>query len=103
MFSLRFSLEQQLIMDDVMNKRRFVCFISQARAKLPKKRRRVLPVEQPRRKKMENATNRRMNAIKHHHPAVFKDAFGGAKLGKYAQTSFVFGVVVSYPKNCTRH
>ncbi|XP_044272546.1 potassium voltage-gated channel protein Shaw-like isoform X2 [Tribolium madens] len=54
---------------------------TQARSKLPKKRRRVLPVEQPRRKKVETATNRRMNAIKHHHPAVFKDAFGGAKLG----------------------
>ncbi|XP_063916796.1 potassium voltage-gated channel protein Shaw-like isoform X3 [Zophobas morio] len=54
---------------------------TQARSKLPKKRRRVLPVEQPRRKKVENATNRRMNAIKHHHPAVFKDAFGGAKIG----------------------
>ncbi|XP_019880247.1 potassium voltage-gated channel protein Shaw-like isoform X2 [Aethina tumida] len=54
---------------------------TQARAKLPKKRRRVLPVEQPRRKKLENTTNRRMNAIKHHHPAVFKDAFGNAKLG----------------------
>ncbi|KAJ8915118.1 hypothetical protein NQ315_000370 [Exocentrus adspersus] len=51
-----------------------------ARAKLPKQRRSVLPVEQPRRKKMENATNRRMNAIKHP-PAVFKDAFGAAKIG----------------------
>ncbi|CAH0564241.1 unnamed protein product [Brassicogethes aeneus] len=54
---------------------------TQARAKLPKRRRRVLPVEQPRRKKIENTQNRRMNAIKHHHPAVFKDAFGTAKLG----------------------
>ncbi|XP_025837064.1 potassium voltage-gated channel protein Shaw-like [Agrilus planipennis] len=37
---------------------------TQARSKLPKKRRRVLPVEQPRRKKVEVLTNRRMNAIK---------------------------------------
>lgn len=50
---------------------------------MPKKRRRVLPVEQPRRKKKEEGPiNRRMNAIKHHHPAVFKDAFGNAKLGE---------------------
>lgn len=55
-------------------------FNFQARSKLPKKRRRVLPVEQPRRKKKEEGlTNRRMNAIKHHHPA-----FGNAKLGRYA-------------------
>ncbi|XP_060522790.1 potassium voltage-gated channel protein Shaw-like [Cylas formicarius] len=53
---------------------------TQARAKLPKKRRRVLPVEQPRRKKVENIGNRRVNAIKHH-PGVIKDAFGTAKLG----------------------
>lgn len=40
-------------------------------------------MEQPRRKKKEEGlTNRRMNAIKHHHPAVFKDPFGNAKLGK---------------------
>lgn len=53
----------------------------QARSKLPKKRRRVLPVEQPRRKKKEEGPiNRRMNAIKHH-PTAFKDAFGNAKLG----------------------
>lgn len=43
-------------------------------------------MEQPRRKKKEEGpTNRRMNAIKHHHPAVFKDAFGNAKLGKFEQ------------------
>ncbi|XP_066996693.1 potassium voltage-gated channel protein Shaw [Anabrus simplex] len=54
---------------------------TQARSKLPKKRRRVLPVEQPRRKRGDGAINRRMNAIKHHHPAIFKDAFGGAKIG----------------------
>lgn len=43
----------------------------------------MLPVEQPRRKKKEEGlTNRRMNAIKHHHPAAFKDAFGNAKLGR---------------------
>ncbi|KAL1494992.1 hypothetical protein ABEB36_010488 [Hypothenemus hampei] len=53
---------------------------TQARAKLPKRRRRVLPVEQPRRKKPENIGNRRVNAIKHHHPGVIKDAFGTSKI-----------------------
>ncbi|CAG9812651.1 unnamed protein product [Phaedon cochleariae] len=47
---------------------------TQARAKLPKQRRSVLPVEQPRRKKIEQGTNRRMNAIKHN-PVLFKNAF----------------------------
>ncbi|XP_021703144.1 potassium voltage-gated channel protein Shaw-like [Aedes aegypti] len=59
---------------------------TQARSKLPKKRRRVLPVEQPRRKREVGVANRRMNALKHQHthpthPAIFKDAFGGAKIG----------------------
>ncbi|XP_039438720.1 potassium voltage-gated channel protein Shaw-like [Culex pipiens pallens] len=62
---------------------------TQARSKLPKKRRRVLPVEQPRRKRDVGVANRRMNAMKHQHatthptghPAIFKDAFGGAKIG----------------------
>ncbi|XP_076275280.1 potassium voltage-gated channel protein Shaw-like isoform X2 [Rhynchophorus ferrugineus] len=54
---------------------------TQARAKLPKRRRRVLPVEQPRRKKQDNIGNRRVNAIKHHHPAIIKDAFGPSKIG----------------------
>ncbi|XP_035918908.1 potassium voltage-gated channel protein Shaw-like isoform X3 [Anopheles stephensi] len=59
---------------------------TQARSKLPKKRRRVLPVEQPRRKRDMGAANRRVNALKHQHtqpthPAIFKDAFGGAKIG----------------------
>ncbi|KAJ3624494.1 hypothetical protein MTP99_018110 [Tenebrio molitor] len=67
---------------------------TQARSKLPKQRRRVLPVEQPRRKKIENVTNRRMNAIKHHHPAVFKDAFGGAKLGLALQGPSVPSIAV---------
>ncbi|ROT67312.1 Potassium voltage-gated channel protein Shaw [Penaeus vannamei] len=50
---------------------------TQARSKLPKKRRRVLPVEQPRRaarqQRTEGALNRRMNAIKHHHQPGIKD------------------------------
>ncbi|XP_042880554.1 potassium voltage-gated channel protein Shaw-like [Penaeus japonicus] len=50
---------------------------TQARSKLPKKRRRVLPVEQPRRaarqQRSEGALNRRMNAIKHHHQPGIKD------------------------------
>lgn len=57
----------------------------QARSKLPKKRRRVLPVEQPRRKRdMEPPANRRVTALKHNAnpPTIFKDAFGGAKIGK---------------------
>ncbi|CAH1985125.1 unnamed protein product [Acanthoscelides obtectus] len=47
---------------------------TQARAKLPKQRRSVLPVEQPRRKKTEQPTNRRMNAIKHN-PVALKNQF----------------------------
>ncbi|XP_026842951.1 uncharacterized protein LOC6593372 [Drosophila persimilis] len=81
---------------------------TQARSKLPKKRRRVLPVEQPRRKREPTAPHRgRTNAIKQTAPTVpgmvgspagggggghavghpaaaapmFKDAFGGAKIG----------------------
>uniref|UniRef100_A0A336KTB5 CSON015567 protein n=1 Tax=Culicoides sonorensis TaxID=179676 RepID=A0A336KTB5_CULSO len=58
---------------------------TQARSKLPKKRRRVLPVEQPRRKRENGAEPRRTNAMKHQHhtthPAIFKDAFGSAKIG----------------------
>ncbi|KAK6629941.1 hypothetical protein RUM43_003762 [Polyplax serrata] len=61
----------------------FLMFYShtQARSKLPKKRRRVLPVEQPRRKVIsrENAINRLGNAMKH--PQLFKDTFGGTKIG----------------------
>lgn len=64
----------------------FVFF--QARSKLPKRRRRVLPVEQPRPKARgecpqaaaaaaAGVANRRMNAIKHPNPpnSIFKDAF----------------------------
>lgn len=60
----------------------FTMFYShtQAREKLPKQRRRVLPVEQPRvRPKFPSGPglqHRRMNAIKHHHPAALKD-YGG--------------------------
>ncbi|XP_054711708.1 potassium voltage-gated channel protein Shaw-like [Uloborus diversus] len=59
----------------------FTMFYShtQAREKLPKQRRRVLPVEQVRVRPVRPADNRgglqhrRMNAIKHHHPAALKD------------------------------
>ncbi|CAF4878064.1 unnamed protein product [Pieris macdunnoughi] len=51
----------------------------QARSKLPKKRRRVLPVEQPRRKRDATASNRRVNAVKH--PVVLKDLQGANKFG----------------------
>ncbi|XP_053959339.1 potassium voltage-gated channel protein Shaw [Anastrepha ludens] len=61
---------------------------TQARSKLPKKRRRVLPVEQPRRKREQGPPTRgRANAIKHLHgpptapTTMFKDPFGGAKIG----------------------
>ncbi|XP_045477525.1 potassium voltage-gated channel protein Shaw-like isoform X2 [Harmonia axyridis] len=53
---------------------------TQARSKLPKQRRRVLPVEQPRRKKAENNVNRRMNAIKHP-PLAFKENTGANRMG----------------------
>ncbi|XP_028133478.1 potassium voltage-gated channel protein Shaw isoform X2 [Diabrotica virgifera virgifera] len=52
---------------------------TQARAKLPKQRRSVLPVEQPRRKKIEQGTNRRMNAIKHN-PVLFKSNVNGVNV-----------------------
>ncbi|XP_028157597.1 uncharacterized protein LOC114350852 [Ostrinia furnacalis] len=48
----------------------------QARSKLPKKRRRVLPVEQPRRKRDAGASNRRVNAVKH--PVVLKELSPGS-------------------------
>ncbi|CRK89787.1 CLUMA_CG003393, isoform A [Clunio marinus] len=66
---------------------------SQARSKLPKKRRRVLPVEQPRRKRGNEGGglptgpgsiqgHRRMTLPKPHPTnAIFKDAFGSAKIG----------------------
>ncbi|KAK5641176.1 hypothetical protein RI129_009723 [Pyrocoelia pectoralis] len=69
---------------------------TQARSKLPKRRRRVLPVEQPRRKKVDVCANRRMNAIKHHHPAIFKDAFGNAKIGN-ANGVNVIGLALQGP------
>lgn len=70
---------------------------TQARSKLPKKRRRVLPVEQPRRKREQGPPARRTNAIKQqqHHaghppatlvasqPPMFKDPFGSAKIADY--------------------
>lgn len=60
--------------------------IFQARSKLPKKRRHVLPVEQPRRKREMGPPPRRLNSIKNTihttHPPIFKDAFGNAKIGK---------------------
>lgn len=51
-----------------------------------------MPVEQPRRKRgIESGVpphNRRMTLPKPPHPAnaIFKDAFGGAKIGKYYVT-----------------
>ncbi|CAH1405143.1 unnamed protein product [Nezara viridula] len=56
-----------------------------ARSKLPKRRRRVLPVEQPRPKRGEvnnqvAVANRRVNAIKHHPHPIFKEAFPAPKI-----------------------
>ncbi|KAG8195706.1 hypothetical protein JTE90_002969 [Oedothorax gibbosus] len=67
----------------------FTMFYShtQAREKLPKQRRRVLPVEQvrvrpPLRQPAGAVTqHRRMNAIKHHHPAALKDYSNKATTG----------------------
>lgn len=43
-------------------------------------------MEQPRRKREVGVANRRTNAMKHQHhtthPAILKDAFGSAKIGK---------------------
>lgn len=71
----------------------FALFYShtQARSKLPKKRRRILPVEAPRPKgpKGQGAPggggpqNRRMNAIKHNHPGSLD-----AKLGRIGRTIY---------------
>lgn len=51
-----------------------------------------MPVEQPRRKREPPVANRRMNALKHQHthpaaanPAIFKDAFGSAKIGEFLE------------------
>lgn len=41
----------------------------------------MLPVEQPRRKKIEQGVTRRMNAIKHN-PVMLKNALTDAKIGK---------------------
>jgi hypothetical protein len=68
-----------------------------ARSKLPKKRRRVLPVEQPRRKRGNEIVaaappgHRRMNMPKPHPAnAIFKDAFGGAKIGELTHLELLF-------------
>ncbi|CAB3230445.1 unnamed protein product [Arctia plantaginis] len=53
--------------------------MANARSKLPKKRRRVLPVEQPRRKRDAGASNRRVNAVKH--PVVLKELSEENKFG----------------------
>lgn len=65
----------------------FTSIHKKARSKLPKKRRRVLPVEQPRRKRGNEVVNappvRRLTLPKPHPGnALFKDAFGSAKIGK---------------------
>lgn len=83
----------------------FALFYShtQARAKLPKKRRRVLPVEAVRPKGAPNRgggpggpgqggpQNRRMNAIKHNHPAGMEN-----KLGRMGKLRLIF----YSPSNC---
>ncbi|KAL4217672.1 hypothetical protein ACF0H5_022414 [Mactra antiquata] len=75
----------------------FALFYShtQARSKLPKKRRRVLPVEAPRGPKGPRGVgapggggpqNRRMNAIKHSHPGALDVKMG--RMGMYALIIF---------------
>jgi hypothetical protein len=53
-----------------------------------------LPVEQPRRKRGNEIAaagpNRRMTLPKPPHPAIFKDAFGGAKIGEFCSSTFEF-------------
>lgn len=72
----------------------------QARSKLPKKRRSVLPVEQIRRKQQHQnrseggGLQRRMNAFKHNPPAMLlKDAmvatFGAGNYGNQYTTIYV--------------
>ncbi|KAH8418850.1 hypothetical protein KR222_004581, partial [Zaprionus bogoriensis] len=92
---------------------------TQARSKLPKKRRRVLPVEQPRRKREPPAPHRgRTNAIKQTPPTMggvvgggghtavqapapmFKDAFGGAKIGNVNGVN-VIGLHLHRPPTAT--
>ncbi|XP_073961816.1 potassium voltage-gated channel protein Shaw-like isoform X1 [Choristoneura fumiferana] len=69
---------------------------TQARSKLPKKRRRVLPVEQPRRKRDVTASNRRVNAVKH--PVVLKDIPpGGNKFGVNGMN--MIGLALQGPPN----
>ncbi|KAI8439763.1 hypothetical protein MSG28_013450 [Choristoneura fumiferana] len=78
--------------------RRSLCDFSTnaARSKLPKKRRRVLPVEQPRRKRDVTASNRRVNAVKH--PVVLKDIPpGGNKFGVNGMN--MIGLALQGPPN----
>ncbi|XP_065581356.1 potassium voltage-gated channel protein Shaw-like isoform X2 [Artemia franciscana] len=59
---------------------------TQARSKLPKQRRRVLPVEQPRRKhRADSSVARRLYAMKQTHPLLLKDAIAS----KFASNSVV--------------
>lgn len=83
---------------------RIKSLILQARSKLPKQRRRVLPVEQPRRKREPGPQPRgRTNAFKqtslthgavpigappHSHAPLFKEAFPTAKIGKLRLNCF---------------
>ncbi|XP_069106828.1 potassium voltage-gated channel protein Shaw-like isoform X4 [Argopecten irradians] len=78
----------------------FALFYShtQARSKLPKKRRRVLPVEAPRPKGPKAAgmpggqgpTNRRMNAIKQNHPGALNTKISRIAQGGAIQEMFPF-------------
>lgn len=73
-----------------------------ARSKLPKKRRRVLPVEQPRLRRKQGdhvpggPGSRRMTLPKQPHPAnaIFKDAFGSAKIGNEKQSIMIICLTV---------
>lgn len=83
----------------------FALFYShtQARSKLPKKRRRVLPVEAPRPKGPKvpgvpggvvGPQTRRMNAIKHNHPGALDAKI--ARLGKLVHTITTFAFLLGF-------
>ncbi|KAL4705157.1 hypothetical protein ACJJTC_007903 [Scirpophaga incertulas] len=72
-----------------------------ARSKLPKKRRRVLPVEQPRRKRDASASNRRVNAVKH--PVALKDLPPGPGPNKFGVNGMnMISLALQGPPNLLR-
>lgn len=69
----------------------------------------MLPVEQPRRKRGNEGPNRRMNIHHHHHHpkphpanAIFKDAFGGAKIGECQLVIYTKKTAEMFPSKLLR-